>query len=337
RFRIRNSNTQTRVWDLSNPLSPLAMQLTATADGVQFTGDCSVLREYIAFNNSSLLVPQAAARIDNQNLHGSPVADYIIITAPALLGQANRLAQYHQQRDQLRSVVVTSEQVFNEFSSGIADPVAIRDFVKMFYDRAGGDSTKMPRYLLLFGDGSFDYKKRITGNTNLVPVFESGESLAPLETYTSDDFFGFLGDGDNINNPGTYLLDIGIGRIPAATEAQARAIVDKILSYTSPKAYGPWRTDLSFVADDEDNNLHLEDAETIAAAVGTGNRDFNLDKIYLDAFSQESGSGGSRYPQVNLAIINKTYNGNLIWNYTGHGGSRRLADEVILDQDIINS
>ncbi len=337
RFRLKGGNAQTRVWDVSNTLNPVAVQTTATADGLQFTGDCSTLREYIAFNNAAFLVPQTAIRVENQNLHGSQQTDYIIITSPALHAQANRLASYHQQRDQLRNIVVTSDQVFNEFSSGIPDPVALRDFVKMFYDRAGGDSTKMPRYLLLFGDGSFDYKKRINGNTNLVPVFESAESLAPLETYTSDDFFGFLGDGDNLINPGTYLLDIGIGRIPAATESQARSIVDKIIAYTSPKSYGPWRNELSFIADDEDNNLHLEDAETISGAVNSISRDFNADKIYLDAFPQESGSGGSRYPLVNLAIVNKIYNGNLIWNYSGHGGSMRLADEVILDQDIINS
>jgi hypothetical protein len=337
RFRLKSGNAQTKVWDISNPLSPIGVQTSTTADGIQFAGDCSSLREYVAFNNTGFLVPETATRIENQNLHGSQLTDYIIITSQALIAQANRLASYHQQRDQLRSIVVTSNQVFNEFSSGIPDPVALRDFVKMFYDRAGGDSTKMPRYLLLFGDGSFDYKKRISGNTNLVPVFESAESLAPLETYTSDDFFGFLNNTDNITNPGTYLLDIGIGRIPAASEGQARAIVDKIIAYTSPKSYGPWRTEHTFVADDEDNNLHLEDAESISAAVNGITRDFNTDKIYLDAFMQESGSGGSRYPQVNLAILNKIYNGNLVWNYTGHGGSKRLADEVILDQDIVNS
>jgi hypothetical protein len=337
RFRLKSGNAQTGVWDVSNPLSPVAVQTGAGGDGITFTGDCSTLREYVAFNNTGFMIPETATRVENQNLHGTQLTDYIIITSQALLAQANRLAVYHQQRDQLRSIVVTSNQVFNEFSSGIPDPVALRDFVKMFYDRAGGDSTKRPRYLLLFGDGSFDYKKRISGNTNLVPVFESAESLAPLETYTSDDFFGFLDNTDNIFNPGTYLLDIGTGRIPAASEAQARAIVDKIVSYTSPKSYGPWRTDLTFVADDEDNNLHLEDAETISGAVNSISKDFNNDKIYLDAFTQESGPGGSRYPQVNLAIVNRTYNGNLVWNYTGHGGSKRLADEVVLDQDIINS
>jgi len=336
-FRIKNASAQTRVWDISNPLNPISITTTLTGEEIRFTADCSHLKEYIAFNNTGFLVPVTGGKIENQNLHSSSFTDLIIITHPTLKAQANRLAQYHQQRDRLRTLVATSDQVFNEFSSGDPDPVAIRDFVKMFYDRAGGDSTKTARYLLLFGDGSFDYKKRVNGNTNFVPVFESDESLSPLETYTSDDFFGFLDNTDNLPNPGIHLLDIGIGRIPAATDAQAKAIVDKLIAYTSPKSYGPWRTEMSFVADDEDNNLHLEDAETIASAVNGITKDFNLDKIYLDAFAQESGSGGSRYPLVNQAIVNKTFNGNLVWNYSGHGGSRRLADEVILDQDIINT
>jgi hypothetical protein len=97
-------------------------------------------------------------------------------------------------------MVADVEQVYREFSSGSPDPVALRDFVKMFYDKAGNDTLRRPKYLLLFGDGSFDYRNRIIGNTNLVPAYESPFSLDPLTTYTSDDFFGLLDDGDDINS-----------------------------------------------------------------------------------------------------------------------------------------
>ena len=101
---------------------------------------------------------------------------------------------FHLQQDpaHLRTKVVTTTEVYNEFASGTADPTAIRDYVKMFYDRSGGDSTKRPRWLLLLGAGSFDYKNRLVGNTNLVPAYESASSLDPLTTYCSDDFYGFL-------------------------------------------------------------------------------------------------------------------------------------------------
>ena len=336
-FILSNATSSTQVWDITDPLQPVRIQGNMNGADFRFINDCSRLHQYIAFNNTGFLTPVAAGAVPNQNLHNSFLTNYIIVTHPALLAQAQRLAQYHQQHDKLNTTVVTVDQVYNEFSSGSPDPAAIRDFVKMYYDRVKGDSTRSPQYLLLFGDASFDYKTRITNNTNMVPSWESPASLDPLSTYTSDDFFGFLGDSDDINGSGTYLLDIGVGRIPAGNDRDAKAIVDKIIAYTNAKSLGPWRNECTFVADDEDNNLHLQDAEVMTGDVSTEAPVENIDKIYLDAFQQESGSGGSRYPAVNQAISNKMFSGNLIWNYTGHGSYRRLAEEVVLDQDIINT
>jgi hypothetical protein len=336
-FVVKNATATTTIWEITNPLEPVRHSATLNGTDLHFINRCDLLREYIAFNNTGFLVPEAVGRVANQDLHNAVLTDMLLITHADLLPQAQALAAWHQQRQNLHTTVVTTEQVYNEFSSGIPDPTAIRDYAKMFYDRSDGDSTKRPKYLLLFGDASFDYKNRITNNTNMVPAWESVVSLDPLSTYTSDDFFGFLDDADDINGSGTYLLDIGIGRIPAMNERQAQSIIDKIITYHSPATLGPWRNELTFIADDEDNNLHLQDAEIITNAVNSVTPVFNNDKIYLDAFRQESGSGGSRYPEVNQAISNNIFNGTLIWNYTGHGSYRRLAEEVVLDQDIINT
>jgi hypothetical protein len=189
--------------------------------------------------------------------------------------------------------------------------------------------------LLLFGDGSFDYKEKTDSLTNLVPVFESFNSLDPLVSYVSDDFFGLLDDNDDVNSvtPVSYL-DIGIGRVPASTMAQAKAYIDKVIAYG--KSFGPWRNQMSFVADDEDINTHFNDAEIISKTASQSNEAVNIAKMYLDAYVQESGSGGSRYPQVNEAINRRMFTGNLIWNYSGHGGSSRLAQEAILEADMVN-
>ncbi len=128
------------------------------------------LRDYVAFS-STFLTAKAEGKIANQNLHAAPAADYIIITAPELLGQAQRLAQFHQQPSNLTSVVVTPAQVFNEFSGGIPDLTAIRDLVKMYFDKYNATWNQKGKYLLLFGTGSFDYKNRIANNTKLVPVY----------------------------------------------------------------------------------------------------------------------------------------------------------------------
>ena len=111
--------------------------------------------------------------IANQNLHALPQQDMLIVTRSAFLQQAEALAQFHRNKQNLRVAVVELNQVYNEFSSGTNDVTAIRDFTKMFYDRANGNVAQMPKYLLLFGDGTYD-------NMNLgdfyIPTYESDKS-----------------------------------------------------------------------------------------------------------------------------------------------------------------
>ncbi|MEO6316741.1 MAG: type IX secretion system sortase PorU [Chitinophagaceae bacterium] len=326
-----------QVWDISNAADPVKMNATVAGNTLSFANSNASLHEYIAFSNNFLL-PAPLGKIANQDLHNTNPTDLLIVTYPPLLQQAQRIALFHQQHDNLRSAVVTTEQVFNEFSSGTPDPTAIRDFVKMYYDKAGADSSARPKYLLLFGDASYDYKDRLKNNSNCVPGYETSASLDPLSTYTSDDFFGFLDDHEDINsNTVINLLDIGIGRIPAQTAAQAKAYVDKLINYTDPKSLGPWRNQQTFIADDQDLNLHLNDAETIAATAAAANPLFVQDKLYLDAYAQSIDPFGSRYPELNAVILDRIQKGALIWNYNGHGSASRLAEEGILDQDIVDN
>lgn len=337
-FVIANATGTTQVWDITDPHTPVHFPGNYVAGELRFRNDASRLREYIAFNPANALVPVAAGKVPNQNLHNIRPADYLIVTHPSLLPQAERLATFHRQKNNLRVTVVTTAQIFNEFSSGTPDVSAIRNFVKMYYDKFAASPADRPRYLLLFGDASFDYKNRINNNSNLVLAYQSAVSLDPLSTYTSDDFFGFLDDQDDINSGAvTNLLDIRIGRIPAKNKEEAKNYVDKVEAYFSPASFGAWRTNLVFIADDEDNNLHLDDAELVTATAASTNPLFNIQKIYLDAYRQQSGAGGSRYPQVNETINNRILNGTLMINYNGHGGATRLAEEAILDQSMINS
>lgn len=337
-FIISNATAAARVWDITDPLAPVQMQTNMVNTDLHFVNDCSKLREYVAFNSSNFLTPTPVGNVPNQNLHNSSPVDLLIITYPAFLLQAQRLAQFHQQKEKLRVLVVTTDQVYNEFGSGSPDPVTVRDFVKMYYDKYKNTTAGNIKYLLLFGAASYDYKYRLKNNTNYVPAYESDISLDPLSTYTSDDFYGFLDDDEDINS-GTIAgnLDIGIGRVPAVSNGDAKSFVDKVITYTGSQSFGPWRNNMLFIADDGDNDLHLQDAEVITGTVGSVTPVFDLQKIYLDAYKKESGAGGSSYPQVNEAINNQVFNGTLIWNYNGHGGARRLADETILDQSIINS
>ncbi len=336
-YVISNANSSVQVWDVTEPLNPKRMQGDFAGSEFRFKDYSERLREYATFTNTNFLIPVAEGRISNQNLHNSTAADLIIITHTTLLAQAERLADIHRQHDGMKVAVATTEQVYNEFSSGSADPTAIRDFVKMYYDKYRNTPGSELKYLLLFGDASYDYKNRLLNNINLVPAWQNSFSLDPLSTYTSDDFFGFLDDNEDINSGMvTNLLDIGIGRVPAKNSSEAKNFVDKVQAYLSSASLGPWRNTITLVADDEDNNIHLQDAETVSETTSS-NKLFNQQKIYLDAYKQETGPGGSSYPKALEASNNQIYNGTLIWNFSGHGGPSRLAEETILDQQIINS
>lgn len=330
-FMLNNTGADTRVWDVTDAWKPVQVNVQRNGNRLQFARDATVLREYVAFNPDQLPQPIYIGQVANQDLHAIPAADMLIITTPALKAAADRLAAFHTAQDQLQVEVVTVQEIFNEFASGAPDPTAIRDFVKMCYDR-GASGGRRPRYLLLFGDASFDYKKRLAVNTNLVPTWESDASLDFINSYPSDDFFGFLDDADNITDINTRnLLDIAIGRLPVQTLAQAQQVVDKITGYNTPAGFGPWRNHITFVADDGDNNLHLQDAEEVSAAAAASGPGLVVDKIYLDAYPKVASAGGGRYPEVNSAIQRDMNNGNLVWNYTGHGSYSRLAEEVVVD------
>ena len=336
-YSIANTNSSTEIWELTNPLEPQKMQTSFTNNQTVFVNDASQLREYVAFNNANFLTPIVVGKMDNQNLHQSKRSDLIIITHPSFLTEANRLAAFHVQHDGDAVTVATTDKIYNEFSSGIPDPAALRDFVKMFYDKAGTDSTQQPKYLLLLGAASYDYKNRIANNSNWVPCYESDNSVDPLSTYTSDDFFGLLNDGDDVHAVAPpSQLDIGIGRLPARTLTEAKTMVDKIIHYHAAATLGPWRNQMMYVADDKDNGLHVTDAETVSADAAKTNALFDQTKIYLDAYKMISGGGGTRYPDVNAAIVNHIFDGSLLFNYNGHGGYQQLSAAAVLTNTELN-
>ncbi len=335
KYTIANSNNTLQVWDITNPVQPIKQIGTYNSGNFQFNQNSNYLREYIAFDNS-FFIPTFKSVVSNQNLHQTSPIEFIIITNENLKPAADALATYHKLNDKIEVGVFLVSQIYNEFSSGIQDVTAIRDFIKMYYDKYK-NSTKPLKSVLLFGDASYDYLDRIVNNTNLVPCWETSISNDPLLTYVSDDFFGYLDDNENINDNISNLLDVGIGRVPAKNLLEATNYINKVFSYHNTKSLGTWRNEMSLIADDEDGNLHLNDAEVLSNTINTNNKSLIQNKIYIDAYKQESGSGGSRYPQVNDVINNKIFNGNIIMNYSGHGGNRRLADEAIIDIDMINN
>lgn len=327
-FNIKNADAQRTLWNVSNVLNPTEQTTMATTSGTSFNIPAeNILQEFVLFDkNSALQTPTAVGVIPNQNLHGISNAQLVIVYPKLFKEAALKLQQQKIQFDKIPTALAEISEVYNEFSSGAQDPSAIRDFARFLVKK---DSTL--KYLLLFGDGSFDFKSLYDIGTNppsnFIPVYETDESFSPIEAFPSDDFFGLLSDNEGVGLEGD--LDIGIGRIPCKTPTEAMAVVNKIIHYET-QSFGAWRNDITFFCDNGDGNLHLNAMDGIAQTVVSNYKNLNADKFYMDAYKLEVSAGGSRVPAMNDAIFQKSVNGTLTMCYMGHGGSRGLAQERIL-------
>jgi hypothetical protein len=333
-----NSSSPLDVWDVTTPGKPFRIASDYTGGIVSFKARTDSLREFISFNGSSFITPSSAVAIVNQNLHGLPATEAYIIAPARFADFAYELAAFHTNRGVTSSVVFT-EHIYNEFSSGSQDVSAIRDFLRMLYKRASGPN-ELPKYVTLLGRASYDYKDRINNNTNLVPTYESFESFDPVNSYNSDDYYGFLDDNEgkwDSPSDSKELLDIAIGRIPVQNEEQARRVLDKIKRYVTQPDFGSWKSNLFFIADDEDFNAHVSQSDDLANRAINSYRDFNVRKIFIDAYKEVSTAGGARNPEAQSEIVRAVEQGAMLINYTGHGGEIGWAEEGILNVDNINS
>jgi len=339
------SNRNLIVWDVTSPLEPGLIEGNLSAGIYTYNAKTDTLKTFAAFDGSNFLQISGWQSMTNQNLHALNIPDGFIITHPAFTKEANRLAAHHKKNQGLNISVVNIQEIYNEFSGGAQDITAVRDFLRMFYLRANTPA-QAPKYALLFGRASYDYKYRQTPNTNFIPTFESLESFSPTSTYCSDDFFAHLEDNEGLwdapidlwpNQGVKETLDIGIGRLIVTNEEEAANMVNKVISYTSAISFGNWRNKIVFSADDGDGSMHITQADGIASNIQSKHPEYNIEKIYLDAYKLESTAGGARYPDAKKAINNSIENGCLIFNYTGHGGEVGLTAERVMGIEDVTS
>jgi len=331
-FQVSTLNPENTIWNISDPINPSAVSFDYSGAIASFILQTDSLLQFVIFDGTQYFTPEYEGEVENQNLHACELSDMLIITHADFLPQAQQLADFRESHSGISCYITTPEKIYNEYSSGVKDVSAIRDFVKNVYERCNGEK---PKYLLLFGDASFDYKNISGINTvnNYVDTWESSESLHPINSYCSDDFFGIFDDFE------TGFLKIAIGRLPAKTPGEATAIIEKIIHYQSNAAsLGKWRNKIVLIADDEDGNVHFDQSETVANYIDSLDGDFNIHKIYLDAFVQETFANGHQaFPDVNVAISEQINEGVGIINYVGHGFYLGLAHEKVLwEDDLLN-
>lgn len=335
------SNTQ-KIWDVTNPLLPENISFQINSSEASFgTETQNKLKSFILFSSTNLLEPISIQKVSNQNLQQTQIPDLLILTTKNWHEQAERLAAFRRTNDGLSVALVDIDQVYNEFASGSPDPTAIRDFGRFLWQK---NPAKL-KYLLLFADASFDYKNIIqyaSIDTKLqIPTYESRESLNPVNSYASDDYFGFFeeNEGDWVeNNAGNHSMEIGVGRLPVKSTEEAKNVVDKLIYYArTQRTAGSWRRKISFVADDGDFNIHQQDADDISEVTANTTKDLIINKIYLDAFPQIATANGAISPEVNKALNKSVNDGTLIINYSGHGGTDGWTEEKVLTREQIQT
>ena len=342
RFVISEANSNTLVFDVTDALNVKRVEADLNGSELSFTIPAGRLREFVLVQtNQTFPSPEVVGEVASSNLHGLEQRDMIIISAPSLVQQAERLAVAHREKDGLTVEVVTPEAIYNEFSSGTPDATAYRRLMKMFYDRSSSLGNP-PKYLLLFGDGIYD-NRGISGEvqgvsrSNMLLTFQSQESLN-VYSYATDDYFAFLEDNSGSNFSRDKMC-LGVGRFPIRTVTEATQMVDKTISYMENKDLGSWKNNVTFVADDGNNEdsfttNHMKQADQLAEAIEEVQPGFLVNKVYFDAYKRSS---LGTYPDVHNEIEKLLKSGQLLINYTGHGSTTHWADESVWTQTDINN
>ncbi|WP_341228146.1 type IX secretion system sortase PorU [uncultured Arcticibacterium sp.] len=345
-FDLNHQADREFVWDVSNLFSP--SMLPPTDSKFSFKRN-SKLGKLAFFKIDNVFTPSKIEVVKNQNIAEIETPELLIIYPKYFENEVIQLANFREKHDGLKVAYTEIQSIYNEYSGGKTDPTAIRDFARVLWKK----NPEKFKYLLLFGDTNYDYKG--SNNLNyvkterLIPTYEGKESLEPIYSYSSDDYFGFLEDhegewpeGYSLNgfwrstSNKDHSLDVAVGRLPVKDRIEAKLLVDKLIYYSSSKnTLGAWKRKISFVADDADLNIHQRDAEAFSDQSLQNNPAIRPNKIYLDAYPQISTDLGDRSPKAKEALEKAMNDGSLIINYNGHGSEDGWTDEKLLTLDQI--
>ncbi len=277
-----------------------------------------VMKAYYVVAPSRWRSPHRIAVDAPSDLKGISGADYVIITHEIFYEQALSLARWREVDDRfdgpLKSVVVKVQDVYDEFAWGLFDPTALRDFIRYAFEHW----TPAPRFVLLFGDGVFDYKNNSrTSPGNWIPPYEEGRS-------TTDDWFVRMDDG--------LLPDMAVGRIPVQRVEDAETVVRKIVEYERNPLRGRWQNTVLIAGDDESvagghgNEIdYTVDSEELAQHYIPK----TLDQVKLYLMEYEMNSFWKK-PEAKADLIAAINQGALLFNYMGHGNYDVIAHEDLL-------
>lgn len=347
-FNISEASSSMLVWDVTNNTTVQKVNASLSGTTLTFGVSNADIHEYALIDISKAIPsPTLVGKVSNQNLHANTSPDMIILVQPFLKSYAEQVAKLHE-KEGLTSLIVSPEDIYNEFSSGNPDVTAYRRFVKMFYDRGSSEENR-PKYLFLFGGSTFD-NRFIQSNwtsenkKSMLLSYQSKESLEERDSYVTDDYLGFLDDNEG-RDLASDKLDIAIGRLPVRTESEARIAVNKITTYIENANRGIWQNNITFIADDAiapnhalaSERGHMLDAEKFATYTSANHPDFILNRIYEDSYERVESTNGARYPDATRAVLDKIDRGTLALNFIGHGATDSWTHEFLIKMSDISA
>ena len=304
-FDITNSNVPVHVINTAINVDPTGYQVSFVTDNPS--------GRFLALARDRVQAPlQLIADQPSKLTSPSNRADYVIITPEAFLNGALRLADY---RSEYKTKVVLLEDIYDEFNNGLSSPFAIRDFLAQAYHRW----SRSPRYVVLVGNGTYDYKNNLGYDECLMPPFMVN---TPDGLFPADNRFVDV-DGDD------GLPDMAIGRLPALTEAELDTMLDKIAVFEQGiESASPWNSSVFMVTDNPDGAGNFPvDSDNIAQIVP---QPYQVDKIYLGPYPYYSTIAAR-------ALIRNAFNqGAFLINYIGHSYRDKFAAEALLTASGVN-
>ncbi|MDE6648771.1 MAG: type IX secretion system sortase PorU [Muribaculaceae bacterium] len=341
-YTISGASESTIIWDVTEPwnIKEVKGNYDSATKSLTIALQDKGFRDFIAFEPAKVKGTTITGRLmtANQDIHGLPTPDMVIISPEEFSAAAERIADLHRNHDGMTVHVLTPEKIYNEFSSGNADLSAFRKLLKMWYDRSKADPEGTQfGYCLLMGRPTYDQKRKNpelqkTSYPTLL-IWQSPTGLTEASSYCTDDFIAML--EDETSSAAIYRKKqlVGVGRYPVTSAYEANLLVDKLETYMSNPLYGGWRNNVMVIADDGDEAAHLNQAESSIDRMmknGAGPH-FAYDKIYLDSFERKETGSGLTFPDAKERMLMKWQKEGVAFiNYIGHANPKSWGHEKML-------
>ena len=322
------------VFNVTDPVNPTILYKNLNVQNGAVSFDTPVFETpqallVLAQGSSAVLAPQTPVRYNHGQdlLDVNQQADMLIITHKSFVPYAQQLAEL---RSELTSKIITMDEIYFNFNSTVPDPTALRNFIRYAYLNWQAPA---PSYVLLFGDGHYDYRNITLPDTMRVPPFEIYDDHE-IDSRTADMYYVDL-DYSNSDTFRSLSPDLGIGRLPIESTLDAERMIEKIITYEKNPRQEGWQTLITLVADDEitprssSEWMHQNQAESFARLSQL--KKFNKKKIYLSAYPSVPGGFGRIKPEANDDLIKTINQGTLIVNYVGHGSPVQWAHESVFN------